>query len=54
MLCAESLAKDMQRQEVYLHVNTRKVGVIRLYEKIGYEELNSNFLRRDLLMRKKI
>jgi len=53
-LCAESLCREMNRNEVYLHVSTRKVGVIRLYEKIGYEEVNSNFLRRDLLMRKKI
>jgi ribosomal protein S18 acetylase RimI-like enzyme len=54
MLCAESLCREMNRNEVYLHVSTRKVGVIRLYEKIGYEEVGSNFLRRDLLMRKKI
>jgi ribosomal protein S18 acetylase RimI-like enzyme len=54
MLCAESLCREMNRNEVYLHVSTRKVGVIRLYEKIGYEEVRSNFLRRDLLMRKKI
>ena len=54
MLCGESLCKEMGREEVYLHVSTRKVGVIRLYENIGYEERSSNFLRRDLLMRKKI
>ena len=54
MLCGESLCKEMGRKEVYLHVSTRKVGVIRLYENIGYEERSSNFLRRDLLMRKKI
>jgi ribosomal protein S18 acetylase RimI-like enzyme len=54
MLCAESLCREMNRNEVYLHVSTRKVGVIQLYEKIGYEEVGSNFLRRDLLMRKKI
>ena len=53
MLAAETLLRDMNRKECFIHVASKKNGLVKYYEEeLGYVEVRSNFFRRDLLMKK--